>query len=105
MRLRRRPPQLAHALIRGSRPARACSASSIDATGARRYRAPDGVLLTDRLADELACAAATPCMVEVLEGKRRTARCRSTGTVREMMGLNAYMELRATEPPGSAKAT
>jgi putative ABC transport system permease protein len=51
-----------------------------------------GLVLTDRLADKLGLAAGDPVQVEVLEGRERTLELRVGATVREMMGLNAYMD-------------
>jgi putative ABC transport system permease protein len=58
---------------------------------------PDGggLMLTDRLADKLGVRVGELLEVEVLEGRRRTLRLPVRSTVREMMGLNAYMERRA----------
>jgi putative ABC transport system permease protein len=51
-----------------------------------------GLVLTDRLADKLGLAPGDPVQVEVLEGRERTLELRVGATVREMMGLNAYMD-------------
>ncbi len=51
-----------------------------------------GLLLTDRLADKLHVKVGDEVRVEVLEGRERVLRLRVDGTVKEMMGLNAYME-------------
>jgi putative ABC transport system permease protein len=51
-----------------------------------------GLVLTDRLADKLGLVAGDPVQVEVLEGRERTLELRVGATVREMMGLNAYMD-------------
>jgi putative ABC transport system permease protein len=51
-----------------------------------------GLVLTDRLADKLGLRVGDAVRVEVLEGRERTLELRVEGTVREMMGLNAYME-------------
>jgi putative ABC transport system permease protein len=55
----------------------------------------DGLVMTDRLADKLGLRVGDAVRVEVLEGRQRTLHVRLTATVREMMGLNAYMERRA----------
>ena len=55
----------------------------------------DGLVLTDRLADKLGLRVGQSVRVEVLEGRQRTVTVPLTATVREMMGLNAYMERRA----------
>ena len=53
--------------------------------------AGDGLMLTDRLADKLGVRPGDTVQVEVLEGRVRTLNLVVDGTVREMMGLNAYM--------------
>src|SRR5262249_40492443 len=50
--------------------------------------------LTDRLADKLGLKIGDPVQVEVLEGRARTLTLPLGATVREMMGLNAYMDRR-----------
>jgi putative ABC transport system permease protein len=55
----------------------------------------EGVLLTDRLADKLGLAVGDTVLAEVLEGRARTVPLVVQGTVREMMGLNAYMQRAA----------
>ncbi|MCW5632856.1 MAG: ABC transporter permease [Rubrivivax sp.] len=55
----------------------------------------DGLVMTDRLAAKLALRVGDPVQVEVLDGRQRTVTTTLTTTVREMMGLNAYMERRA----------
>lgn len=67
----------------------------VDVDG-RQWRPPvDGLLLTDRLADKLHLRAGDPVRVEVLEGDVRLRIVPLAGTVRDMMGLNAFMERRA----------
>jgi putative ABC transport system permease protein len=51
-----------------------------------------GLLLTDRLADKLGVRAGDTVLAEVLEGEPRTLPLQVAGTVREMMGLNAYLD-------------
>lgn len=51
-----------------------------------------GLVLTDRLADKLGLRVGDPVRVEVLEGRERTLDIVVGATVREMMGLNAYMD-------------
>jgi len=51
-----------------------------------------GLVLTDRLADKLGLHVGDTVHVEVLEGRARTVAMTLRATVREMMGLNAYME-------------
>jgi putative ABC transport system permease protein len=51
--------------------------------------------MTDRLATKLGLRIGDRVRVEVLEGRQRTLAVPLSATVREMMGLNAYMERRA----------
>ncbi|MBT9594993.1 MAG: FtsX-like permease family protein [Vitreoscilla sp.] len=73
------------------------------AAGAELYRVIDvdqretlldgrGLVLTDRLADKLGLKPGDIVQVELLEGRPRTLSLPLSATVREMMGLNAYME-------------
>jgi len=55
--------------------------------------APGGVLLTTRLADRLGVVPGDTLVAEMLEGKRIKAPLRVSGTVRELVGMNAYMTL------------
>ena len=55
----------------------------------------DGLTMTDRLASKLGLRVGQMVRVEVLEGRQRTVAVPLTATVREMMGLSAYMERRA----------
>ena len=55
----------------------------------------DGLVMTDRLADKLGLRVGQTVRVQVLEGQQRTVSVPLTATVREMMGLGAYMERRA----------
>jgi putative ABC transport system permease protein len=55
----------------------------------------DGLVMTDRLAAKLDLRLGDTVRVEVLEGRQRSALLPLAATVREMMGLNAYMERRA----------
>jgi putative ABC transport system permease protein len=54
-----------------------------------------GLVMTDRLADKLGLRVGDRVRVEVLEGRERTLEMPLGGTVREMMGLNAYMDREA----------
>ncbi|WP_298826792.1 ABC transporter permease [uncultured Piscinibacter sp.] len=54
-----------------------------------------GLVLTDRLADKLGVRVGESLQVEVLEGRPRTIELTVGATVREMMGLNAYMDREA----------
>jgi putative ABC transport system permease protein len=68
----------------------------IDVDNRQASRLDDsGLVLTDRLADKLGLRLGEMVDVELLEGRQRTLRVPLTATVREMMGLNAYMERRA----------
>jgi putative ABC transport system permease protein len=51
-----------------------------------------GLVLTDRLADKLGLHVGDSVRVEVLEGRERVLDLKLQATVREMMGLNAYMD-------------
>ena len=55
----------------------------------------EGLVMADRLADKLGLRVGQIVRVEVLEGTQRTVFVPLTATVREMMGLSAYMERRA----------
>ncbi|MDP1649753.1 MAG: ABC transporter permease [Rubrivivax sp.] len=63
----------------------------IDVRGRQTLPAGDGLVLTDRLADKLGLRVGDTVLAEVLEGRPRTLRLVVDATVREMMGLNAYM--------------
>lgn len=52
---------------------------------------PDGVVLTDYLAELLAIEPGEMLTVEVLEGASPTVRVPLAGTVKEYLGVNAYM--------------
>jgi len=56
---------------------------------------PDGLLLTDRLAQRLNLKAGDTVTLESLEGTRVTREVRVVGLVHELMGLSAYMDLGA----------
>ena len=53
-----------------------------------------GLVMTDRLAAKLGLRVGDVVRAEVLEGRQRTLMLPLQATVREMMGLNAYMERR-----------
>ncbi|MEI8303998.1 MAG: ABC transporter permease [Burkholderiales bacterium] len=55
----------------------------------------EGLLMTDRLAAKLGLRVGDWVQVDIIEGRQQTLRVPVTATVREMMGLNAYMERRA----------
>ena len=54
----------------------------------------DGLVMNDRLADKLRLRVGDMVRVEILEGRQRTLTMPLSLTVREMMGLNAYIERR-----------
>ena len=56
-----------------------------------------GLVLTDRLAAKLGVRVGERLQVEVLEGRQRVLDLPVGATVREMMGLNAYMERGALD--------
>lgn len=56
---------------------------------------PNGLLLSDKLAEILSVGPGDQVTVEVLEGQRRTLRVPVTNVVTEYNGTNAYMELSA----------
>lgn len=60
-----------------------------------RNPSADGLLLTDRLATRLQVQPGDLVQVEVLEGRRSVMQLPVTGTVPELMGMNAYLERRA----------
>jgi putative ABC transport system permease protein len=55
----------------------------------------DGLVMTDRLASKLGLRVGDRVRVDVLEGQQRSVSVLLSATVRETMGLNAYMERRA----------
>ncbi|MCW5978057.1 MAG: ABC transporter permease [Bryobacteraceae bacterium] len=56
---------------------------------------PDGLVLTDYLANYLGARPGDLITVEVLEGGRPVRQAPLSGTVREFVGLSAYMQLAA----------
>ena len=56
---------------------------------------PDALLLTDRLAHKLGLKVGDHVRVEVEEGERPVLMLPVAGTVKEMMGLSAYIERRS----------
>lgn len=56
---------------------------------------PEGLLLTTALADILGVRPGDALTVEVLDGRRPVLTARVAGTVEELMGLAAYMDLTA----------
>lgn len=55
----------------------------------------DGLLITDRLAQRLQVSPGDILQVEVQEGQRQVLEIPVRGIVKEMMGMNAYIERRA----------
>jgi putative ABC transport system permease protein len=55
----------------------------------------DGIVLTDRLAEKLGLRVGDAVTVEVREGRRAVRDVVVEATVRDMMGLNAFMDRRA----------
>jgi putative ABC transport system permease protein len=64
----------------------------IDVEGREMTLEGRGLILTDRLADKLGLRVGDPVRVTVLEGRERTLELVVGATVRDMMGLNAYMD-------------
>jgi putative ABC transport system permease protein len=56
---------------------------------------PDGLLLTDRLAQDLGVSPGNSVRVEVLEGKRPSRQVAVAGLIDEPIGLSAYMDITA----------
>jgi putative ABC transport system permease protein len=63
----------------------------VDIEGRATPLPDDGLVLTDRLADKLGLRVGDTVTVEEMEGRRRSLALTVVATVREMMGLNAYM--------------
>ena len=58
---------------------------------------PEGILLTDRLAERLHVEVGATLQVETLTGNRNRRSVPVAGVVRDLIGLNAYMDLDALE--------
>jgi len=56
---------------------------------------PDGLVLTDKLAEILGVKTGESIAVEILEGERPVSEITVVATVDELVGLSAYMEIRA----------
>jgi len=67
----------------------------IDVDQKETLPAGDGLVLTDRLAAKLGVRVGDVVQAEILEGRPRTLNLVVDATVREMMGLNAYMNRNA----------
>jgi putative ABC transport system permease protein len=59
--------------------------------------AADGLMLSDRLANKLDLRVGDAVQVEILEGQRRSRTVLLQRTVRDMMGLNAFMDMHALQ--------
>ncbi len=67
----------------------------LDRRGRPQSLPPDGLLLTDYLAERLELAVGDLVQVEVLEGHRRIVQVPLAGVVDEPIGVGAYIERRA----------
>jgi putative ABC transport system permease protein len=67
----------------------------VDVDGRQVLPGTAGIVMTDRLAAKLHLGPGDPVIVEVREGRRAVVAVPLEGTVRDMMGQNAFMELRA----------
>ena len=71
----------------------------IDVDGRQALAGRDGLLMSDRLADKLGLRAGDTVTVEMREGRRPGARrWWSSALVRDMMGLNAFMDAARAQP-------
>lgn len=84
-------PRRERALVRGYAP-RAELYRVIDVDNRQVLLDQRGLLLTDRLADKLGVRPGDRVRAELLTGAPRTVVLPVAGTVRDMMGLNAYMD-------------
>jgi putative ABC transport system permease protein len=67
----------------------------IDVKGRQALPGTDGLLMTDRLAEKLGLRTGDSVTVEVREGRRPVRQVVVERTVRDMMGLNAFMDRRS----------
>jgi putative ABC transport system permease protein len=67
----------------------------VDVTGAALRLPPDGLVLSDMLAEVLGARQGDLVTVEVLDGRRPVRRVAIAGIVEEYMGMSAYMEIGA----------
>jgi putative ABC transport system permease protein len=67
----------------------------VDKNGKVFYLPPEGVVLSKSLADALGIEKGERLTVEVLEGSRPVREIEVTATVDELMGMNAYLDIRA----------
>lgn len=65
----------------------------IDAGGTQINVAPGGIVLSDRLADQLRLSIGDSVTVEFLGGRQETLTVALTGVVEQFFGLGAYMDL------------
>lgn len=72
-------------------------ARTLDADGVEVRPPPDGLLLSEALADLLGAVPGDDVGVEVLEGEQRSFDLPLAGTVTEFAGLNAYVGSRTLE--------
>jgi putative ABC transport system permease protein len=87
-------PRRQRVMVRGG-PVRSELLRIVDVAGRQTLPAGDGIVLTDRLADKLGLRVGDRVRVEVQEGRRQVLTLPVDATVREMMGLNAYMNRAA----------
>ena len=87
-------PRRQRVMIRGG-PVHSELLRIIDVDGRQTLPHGDGIVLTDRLADKLGLRVGDVLRVEVQEGRRSELTLPVEATVREMMGLNAYMNRAA----------
>ncbi|MBO9649466.1 MAG: ABC transporter permease [Variovorax sp.] len=86
-------PRRQRVMVRGG-PVRSELLRIIDVDGMQTLPDGDGIVLTDRLAEKLGLRVGDAVRVDVQEGRRQLT-LRVEATVREMMGLNAYMNRAA----------
>jgi putative ABC transport system permease protein len=67
----------------------------LDAKQERIPVPPEGILLTDRLSERLGVGVGDTLVVETLAGNRNKRSVPVVGVVRDLIGLFAYMDLRA----------
>ena len=66
---------------------------------------PDGVILTDYLAEILGIKDGDILTVEVKEGARPVRQIKVVETVDELIGMNAYMDIKGTSPNDAMRKT
>nr|WP_041463835.1 ABC transporter permease [Pelodictyon luteolum] len=65
----------------------------VDSRGLSRTVPPDGMLLTTELASALGVEAGDTLRVDLLHGRQRSGNVLVAGTIDEILGLSAYMQL------------